>query len=187
MHELKVRGIVGSVLSLFAGVAGLALMCLPMLFEPPVHSIYSVYESIFNIHNVSAILGVDAIYYTVATALMIAFALLMIVTVILSIISLIGACTNKKGLSMAVALRVIALLAAVVASLATVFLILYFIVNNYTETQFGLGTILPLAASLIGVAGSWVMPSATRLRRPVDDNTISGQENVVEHETKIEA
>lgn len=180
MHELKIRGIVGSVLSLFAGAAGLALMCLPMLFEPPVHTIYSVYESIFNIADVSAILGVDAIYYTIATALMIAFALLMIVTIILSIISLAGACTNKKALSMAIALRVIVLLAAVVASVATILLILYFIVNNYTETAFGLGTILPLAAALIGVAGSWVIPSVARLRRPTGNAEVAPQENKTE-------
>lgn len=175
MHELKIRGIVGSVLSLFAGIAGLAFMCLPMLFEPPVHAIYTVYESIFNIADVSAVLGVDAIYYTIATALMIAFALLMIVAIVLSIISLIGACINKKAMSMAIALRVIVLLAAVVSSAATAFLILYFIVNNSTETSFGLGTILPLAVALIGVAGSWVMPSAARLRRPVENVEVSAQ------------
>lgn len=173
MNELKKRGVVGSVLTLFAGAAGLALMCLPMLFEPPVHTIYSVYESIFNINDVSAILGTDAIYYTVATALMIAFGVLMIATVLLSIISLIGACANKKGMSMAISLRVILLLAAVVGSIATAFLLLYFIVNNYTETAFGLGTILPLVASLVGVAGSWVMPSASKLRKPSEEVAVS--------------
>lgn len=176
MRELKIRGIVGSALSLFASLAGLACLLLPMLFEPPAHTIYSVYQSIFNIADVSAILGVDAIYYTVATALMISFEVLMIVIAILSFISLIGACANKKNLSMAIALRTIAIIAAVVASLATIFLILYFIVNNYTATQFGIGTVIALAASLIGVAGSWVMPSKSRLRRPVEDHKISGTE-----------
>lgn len=175
MHELKNRGIIGSVLSLVAGIAGLALMCLPMLFEPPVHTIYSVYESIFNISDVSAILGADAVCYIIATAMMIGFAVLMIAIIVLSIISLIGACTNKKGMSMAVSLRATSLFAAVVASIATIFLVLYFVINNYTETAFGIGTIMPLLASLIGVAGSWVMPSAAKLRKSIDVNTVSGE------------
>lgn len=175
MDELKIRSIVGSSLSLFGGVLALALMFLPMLFEPPAHSIYSVYESIFNIGDVSAILGVDAIYYTVATALMIVFALLMLAAIALSIVSLIGACTNKKTLSMAISLRVILLIAAVVASISTIFLILYFVVNNFTSTSFGLGTILPLVASLLGVAGSWVLPSVKRLKLPAPDHNVSGE------------
>lgn len=175
MHELKNRGIIGSVLSLVAGISGLALMCLPMLFEPPAHTIFSVYESIFNISDVSAVLGADAVYYIVATAFMIGFAVLMIATIVLSIVSLIGACTNRKGMSMAISLRAISLFAAVVASVATIFLILYFITNNYTETAFGLGTIMPLLASLIGVAGSWILPSAAKLRKSIDINTVGGE------------
>lgn len=176
MNELKVRGIVGSVLCLFASVGGLALMFLPMLVEVPTHTIYSVYYSIFGIANVSAILGTDAIYYTVSTAFMIAFMVLMVAVAVLSILTLVGACKNKKNLSMAISLRVVTLIASVIASIATTFLLLYFTVNNYTETTFGLGTILPLAISLIGIAGAWVAPSASRLRRPVDDHPVSEQE-----------
>ncbi len=176
MNELKVRGIVGSVLCLFASICGLALMFLPMLFEPPTHAIYSVYYSIFHINTVSAILGTDAIYYTVATAFMIAFMILMVAIIVLSILTLVGACKNKKNLSMAISLRVVTLIASVIASIATTFLLLYFTVNNYTQTTFGLGTILPLVVSLIGIAGAWVAPSATRLRRPVDEHPVNGQE-----------
>lgn len=177
MDNLKSRGIIGSSLSIFSAVLGIVLMCLPMLFEPPAHTIYSVFGSIFNIGEISAILGEDAIYYIIATVFMIVFALLMVAVLVLSIISLVGVCTNRKAMSMAISMRVITLVAAVVASFATMFLLLYFIVNNYTETSFGIGTILPLVASFIGIAGSWVMPSVSRLRKPVNENSTSEQTN----------
>ena len=160
MKSLITRGIVGSALALFGAVASLAFFALPMLVEVPGKTLYSVFGSIFKINDIYSTLGSSGLMYLISTILMIMFAIVALANIALAIVSLVGVCKKKYSHSMALAIRCLSLFNSVLASVATILLVLYISQNNLTATTFGVGTIIPLAMSLIVVAGSFTLPSA---------------------------
>ncbi len=159
MRDLKIRGLVGSIISLAAGVVSFVFLALPMLVEIPGHTLYSVFYSIFRLGEVSNTLGVDGNLYVASTALMIVFMIVSLAIVVLSILSIVAVCTKKYDLDMAIGLRCLTLINAVIATIATTLLLLYFSQNNLVDTTFGVGPIVELAVALISVGGAFVLPS----------------------------
>ena len=159
MKELKIRGLISNIITILVSLLSLGLLALPMLIDNPSYGIYTGYESIFNIKNVSEVLGTDGKFYIASSVFMLIFMLLTIALVVLSIISLIGIKIGKIKLSMSFSMRIISIIASVMALIATIFLICYFNVNNYTGTRFGYATIIPFVLSLLCVASSFVSPT----------------------------
>lgn len=163
MKALKIRGIVGSVLVILGALVGVTTLALPMLIDTGKnYVIYTGFESIFGIQSVTDTLGKEGNLYVAAAACMVAFMVAMFALLVLGILSLISACTNKEKLSMAVSMRTITLISAIIASSASICLVMYFVVNALPRTGFGLATIVPLVFSLIAVAGAFTCPSINK-------------------------
>ncbi len=170
MRTLRIRGLVGSIISLCAGLLGIAFLFLPMLVETNGNVIYSVFGSILKVNEIGKLFGGEGIMYVASVAMMIVFTLISFALIALSISTLIGVCNKKYNLSMAIAMRVLSLFAAIVASIATTLLLLYFSLNSFTATTFGVGPIISIAVALIGVAGAFVLPSAGRFAKTMKQN-----------------
>ena len=171
MKALKIRSLVGSIVGMVTSLACVLLLFLPMLVEVKNAEnssnlvLYNVFESMFNIGEVSQTLGAEGTFYIVATVMMMAFFALSIVSFVLNVLSLVGACLFDSQpkvagkLNMAIALRALSLLTAVLGTIATILLVLYFESNGLTHTTFGYGTIVPLVVSLLGVGAAFTLSS----------------------------
>lgn len=175
MKELKIRGLVGSIVGMVVSLLCIGLLFLPMLVEvaaAPATSdnvLYNVFQSMFLISEVSQTLGTQGALYVASSVVMIVFFILMVAMFVLSLLTLIGATLPEKKqnvsnkLNMALPMRIISLILAIIGTVATILLIFYFENNHLPSTTFGYGTIIPAALSLLTIGAGFTIPSVKEI------------------------
>ena len=176
MKALKIRGLIGSILGIVMSLLSIFLLFLPMLVETQAGAatqdnvIYSVFDSMFKIGAVSETLGTEGTLYIISSACMIVFFALSLVMLCLSILTLVSFCLSEgkakvsEKLNMSLSLKVLSLITAVIGTIATVLLVLYFSANDLLQTTFGYGTIVPLVVSLLNIGSAFTIPTNKEIK-----------------------
>lgn len=169
MRTLKIRGIVGNAVLVLMSALMISFIFMPMLSDINGVKIYSIAESMFDMNNINQILGDNSLYYILAGAFMIAYLIFSVALLVMSVVSLIGACLDKPRLSLAIGTRALSLAAAVVSSISIIFLVFYHQSNAVTTTTFGYGVFVELALSFIAIASSFVAPTKKHLFKVLEN------------------
>lgn len=159
MKELKIRAIVGNAVLVLASVLMISFIFMPMLADTNGSAVYSIADSMFDMNNISQVLGENSLYYILSGAFMIAYFIFAISTFVMAVISLVGACLDRPRLSLALGTRTLTLAAAVVCSISIIFLALHHQSHGIVTTTFGYGLFVELAISFLGVGASFTAPT----------------------------
>ena len=169
MRTLKIRGIVGNAILVLMSALMISFIFMPMLADKNGVQVFSIAESMFDMNNITQILGDNSLYYILAGAFMIAYLIFSIALFVMAVISLVGSCLDKPRLSLAIGTRALSLAAAVVSSISIIFLVFYHQSSGVTSTTFGYGVFVALALSFIAIASSFVAPTKRHLFKVLEN------------------
>lgn len=169
MRDLKIRGIVGNAILVLVSALMISFIFMPMLADNNGVQVYSIAESMFDMNNITQILGDNSLYYILAGAFMIAYLIFSVALFVMGVVSLVGSCLDRPRLSLAIGTRALSLAAAVICSISIIFLVFYHQSNGIYSTTFGYGIFVELALSFIAIGSSFVAPTKAHLFKVLEN------------------